>query len=364
VRVLFLLLDPEISGRTRAFATAAGALAARAHAVTVVCPQDAPAESVFDQTAYELHPLRAEGAWLGLVLRLRELLADRFIEVVFVHTEREQFLAAAAARLAGRAAIVRRVPAGESPDAGGEQWIASQLASTGWMFAADDDRRAAGDDVDGAFPAAAAPLGVAVEEYGRLDPVARAAIGPSAHERLIVCVHDPSGRVRAAVALRTMALLAPLHQTLGLVFVGPGTFDQELRMHAAALGINRHVAFLGPRPEPRAVLRAADIGWVTASGDDAAYAFLDFAALGIPVIAERSPLAQRYVRDGITGVLIGQEAHATAAAVARMLADPAAREAMGRAAQIHVAREWTATAMADGFERTLETAGDRSRWAS
>jgi hypothetical protein len=37
---------------------------------------------------------------------------------------------------------------------------------------------------------------------------------------------------------------------------------------------------------------------------------------------------------------------------------------MGRAAQIHVAREWTATAMADGFERTLETAGDRSRWAS
>jgi glycosyltransferase involved in cell wall biosynthesis len=144
--------------------------------------------------------------------------------------------------------------------------------------------------------------------------------------------------------------------------VGPGTFEQELRVHAAALGINRHVAFLGPRPEPRGVLRAADLGWVTASGDDAAYAFLDFAALGVPVIASRSPLAQRYVTDGITGVLIGDEPHAAAAAVSRLLADAGAREAMGRAAQIHVAREWTAQAMADGFERTLEAAGDRSQW--
>jgi glycosyltransferase involved in cell wall biosynthesis len=166
------------------------------------------------------------------------------------------------------------------------------------------------------------------------------------------------------VALRVMALLAPQHPTLGLVFVGPGTYDQDLRVHAAALGINRHVAVLGPRPEPRSILRAAEIGWVTASGDDAAYAFLDFAALGIPVVAQHSPLARRYISDGITGVLIGDEAHAAAAAVSRLLADPGAREAMGRAAQIHVAREWTAQAMADGFERTLMTAGDRTRWAS
>jgi glycosyltransferase involved in cell wall biosynthesis len=364
VRVLFLVLDPEISGRTRAFATAARALSGRGHAVTVVCPADAPVESVFASAPYETHPVRAEGTWLGLVLRLREMLAERFIEVVFVHTEREQFVAAAAARLAGRAAVVRRVPAGEHLDGGTEEWIASQLAATGWMFAANEDRNGAGDRIESAFPSAPAPLGVAVEEYGDLDAVARAAIGPTAHERLIVLVHDPSGRERAAVALRVMALLAPQHPSLGIVFVGPGTFEQELRVHAAALGINRHVAFLGPRPEPRGVLRAADLGWVTASGDDAAYAFLDFAALGVPVIASRSPLAQRYVTDGITGVLIGDEPHAAAAAVSRLLADPGAREAMGRAAQIHVAREWTAQAMADGFERTVEAAGDRSQWTS
>ncbi len=363
MRVLFLLLEPELSGRTRAFASAARALAARGHPVTVAYPSDAPGDAVLEHPSYEVQPIRADGPWISLVLRLRELLAERFIEVVFVHTEREQFVAAAAARLAGRAAVVRRVSSGELPDAGREEWIASQLAATGWLFATDDDRRAADRQVAGAFPASAAPLGVAVEEYGHLDAVARAAIGPAAHEKLIICVHDDSGRVRAAVALRTMALLAPLHRTLGLVFVGHGTYDQELRMHAAALGINRHVAFLGPRAEPRGVLRAADLGWVTASGDDAAYAFLDLAALGVPVIAPRTPLAQRYVRDGITGLLIGENPHATAAAVARLLADPRAREAMGRAAQIHVARQWTANAMADGFERTVQTAGDRTRWA-
>jgi hypothetical protein len=37
---------------------------------------------------------------------------------------------------------------------------------------------------------------------------------------------------------------------------------------------------------------------------------------------------------------------------------------MGRAAQIHVAREWTASAMADGFERALATIGERGRWQS
>jgi glycosyltransferase involved in cell wall biosynthesis len=364
MRVLFLLLDPEISGRTRAFATAARALAARGHAITVVCPEDAPAESVFVNGPYEVLPIRAEGTWFGLVLRLREFLAERFIEVVFVHSEREQFVAAAAARLGGRPAIVRRVAAGDLPDAGTEEWIASQLVATGWMFTGDEDRAAAGDRIDGTIPAAEVPLGVAVEEYGRLDAVARAAIGPAAHERLIVCVHDPSGRVPAAIALRVMALLAPQHPTLGLVLLGPGTFEQELRVHAAALGINRHVAFLGPRPEPRSVLRAAEIGWVTAGGDDAAYAFLDFAALGIPVVAPQSALARRYITDGITGLLIGDEAHAAAAAVSRLLADAGAREAMGRAAQIHVAREWTAQAMADGFEQTLLTAGDRTRWAS
>lgn len=362
MRLLFLHLDPEVSGRTRAFATAARALVSREHTVTVAVPEDAPAEAGFDASAYELVPIRADGPWLATVLRLREILADRFIEVVIVHSEREQFLAAAAARLAGRAAVVRRVPSGEVPESGREGWAAAQLAATGWVFASDEDRRAGNGRMDAPFPPAVAPVGVAMEEYGRLESVARAAIGPAAHERLILCVHDRSGRVRAALALRVVALLAPLHPGLGIVFVGPGTYDEELRMHAAALGINRHVAFLGPRAERRGLLRAADLGWVTAEGDDAAYAFLDFAALGIPVIASPTSIARRYLSDGITGMLVGDDAHATAARVARLLAHPDDREAMGRAAQIHVAREWTAQRMVDALEQTLVTAGDRSRW--
>ena len=44
-------------------------------------------------------------------------------------------------------------------------------------------------------------------------------------------------------------------------------------------------------------MRAADAGWVVAGGDTAAFACLDFMALRVPVIADRSPLTQHYVAD-------------------------------------------------------------------
>ena len=192
---------------------------------------------------------------------------------------------------------------------------------------------------------------------------ARSALGPGGAERVIICLYDATSRIRAAVVLRTVALLAPLHHDLGLVFVGPGCDDEDLRMHAAALGITKRVSFLGERDDYLSLVRAADLGWVVTRGDNAAYGCLDLLALRVPVLAERTTIAQTYVADGITGLLLNaNDPPGTAAAVARLLGHEEERAAMGNAGRVRVAREFTEDAMVSAFESVAHAAADRSLW--
>ena len=136
-------------------------------------------------------------------------------------------------------------------------------------------------------------------------------------------------------------------------------------MHAAALGLTRTVTYLGERDDHLGVLRSADLGWVVASGDDAAFAMLDFMALRVPVIAERGAQAQRYLSDGIAGILLPPgDIPANAATLAAFLAHDDQRVAMGNAGRIRVARDFPASAMIDGYEQAATIARERSTWHS
>jgi glycosyltransferase involved in cell wall biosynthesis len=111
-------------------------------------------------------------------------------------------------------------------------------------------------------------------------------------------------------------------------------------------------------------MRAADVGWVVSGGDEAAFACLDFMALRVPVIAERSPLTRHFVADAITGTLLpGTDTAKTASEVAAFLANREKLAAMGNAGRARVQREFTDAAMIDGFERGVNAAGDRTQWS-
>jgi glycosyltransferase involved in cell wall biosynthesis len=139
--------------------------------------------------------------------------------------------------------------------------------------------------------------------------------------------------------------------------------DEALRMHAAALGITEIVSHLGQRPDQQSILSAADLGWVAAGGDNAAFGYLDLMALRVPVLAERDTLSQRYVADGISGMLLAQpDPAAMAARIAVLLAHEERRAAMGSAGRARVGRDFAEIGMIEGFERATEIARDRSRW--
>lgn len=363
MRILFYHASRAWGGSARAFAALARGLSERGHAVTFACPPDSDVERHLDFGAYEVLPLDGNGARASTAVRLRHALEERFIQVVCVHTDGEQVAAATAARLAARAAVLRRTPAGEQLVLGRRARLALRLASTGFVFNTADDVLRAPPLRHARLAPVVAPLGVRAAAYETVRPAARGTLGLTAGARLLVCVYDPSGRTRAANVLRVTALLLPRHPELRLALLGPGSDSEELRMHAAALRITRSVSFLGERDDHLAVLALADLGWVVAGGDAGAYALLDLLGSGVPVIAERGTLAQLYVPDGIAGILLPPgDAHDAAAAIARLLAHDDQRAAMGGAGRMRVAREYSETAMVDAFERAAAAASDRAQW--
>ncbi|MFI5243137.1 MAG: glycosyltransferase family 4 protein, partial [Gemmatimonadales bacterium] len=342
MRILFYSQAPEWNGSARAMAAAARGMSERGHNVTVVCPPESQLEQHLEFGAYEVLSLSITIPAAVTVLRLRGILHDRFIQVIVVSTDREQVIASVAARLAERAAILRRMRFGDTPKLSRGAKLALRLAPTGLIFSSEDESRRAPALSAARFPPAVVPLGVNAQAYDAIRPASRASIGAPGGTRLLVCVYDRTGRARAASVLRVIALLAPRHPELRLALVGAGSDDEDLRMHAAALRITGAVSFLGERDDSLSVLTVADLGWVVADGDNAVFALLDLLASRVPVLAERGTVAEQYVPDGIAGILLPRgEANDIAAAVALLLGHDDRRAAMGGAGRARVSRDYS-----------------------
>ena len=365
MRALFYHGDPEWSGRVRAFASAAEGLLARGWDVGFACIEESPVHERLARSAFEVVGVPEGTMWLDPVKRLKQIMTDRFVEVVFVHGDRDQFVASMALRLAERAAILRRMCSGDSDTGRMMGRLAARSVATGYLFDSGEEMAAAEPLPSKRINSVIAPLGVDAASYENVRGTPRPSLGAAANDRLVVCVYDRRGQTRSATVFRTFAMLAPRHPELRLAIVGAGSDEEDLRMHAAALGLTRTITYLGERDDEISVLRSADLGWVVASGDNAAYAMLDFMALRVPVIAERGQQAQRYLSDGIAGILLpAGDIPANAATLAAFLAHDEQRVAMGNAGRTRVAREFSLTAMIDGFETAAAAARERSAWVS
>jgi glycosyltransferase involved in cell wall biosynthesis len=362
VRVLFYYSSPVWTGSARVFQSAARGLADRGYQVTYVCPPGGAVEARVAAEGCEVIPFEPGGPVAIESWRLHHIFLERFVETVFVHSDREHLAAAGAARLAGRGGIIRRTPAGDHLVPDRTTRLASRMASTGLLFTTPTEAQAAPalPRVRGSL---VAELGIDPARYDELRPASLMLHNGGPAPRLIVCVYDPGGKQRAATVLRTMGMLAPRHPELHLLLFGPGADHEDLRMQAAALDIGHAVTHLVARDDDLAVLRAADLGWVVASDDTAVYGALDFMAMRVPVLVDRGTVASRYVADGISGIILPPaDTPSTAATIAELLAQDEQRAAMGSAGRSRVAREYTERVMVDAIQRAADEARDRSRW--
>ena len=363
MRVMFYHTAREWSGSARVFVSASQGLSARGYHSVFVCTRGSAVEARAQAAGCDVIALDGTGSLLAQSWRLRRILNRRFVEAVFLHTPAEHLAVAGAVRLAGRGGIVRRVPAGAHPAMGTRTRMALRLASSWFVCAGHSDAEALARRTRFRTPIIA-ELGVDPERYDDLHAVPAPALGAGPGARLVVCVSERGQRSRVATALRAMALLAPRHPELHLAILGPRAGREDVRIHAAALGITRQVSYLGERDDDLAVLRSAAVGWVVAGSDTGAYAALDFMAMRIPVLADRDTIGARYIADGQTGVLLAPGDVATAAAVlAEWLANTGQRRVIGGAGRARVTRHYQESGMVSQLQQAADLARDRSQWA-
>ena len=381
MHVLFLHEERDWSGTARLFARAARGISERGAKVTLLVTPDSnvhlavsprrdpnqPRHTPIPEP-FEIIPFSTGGWFLSAARRLKKIFRRWDADVLFVTTDHEHLIAAGACWLSRDAVVVRWTPSGQKLDMSFSGRFATRLARTSFLFATEADRRAA-NIPKGALESEIAELGINVANYPADGARAPADEGdPASGEKqaeplkYVVCVYDPTARGRAATAIRTISMLSPRHPNLRLIFVGPGSDDEDLRMQAAALRVLHLVSFLGERDDQINLMRDAHLGWVVADGDTGAYGILDLMALAIPTVASEGGVAQRYIAHGISGALYPPDDSATTAAtVAGMLTSEETREAMGKAARVRVAREFPEEQMLEAFDRAANNARTRGR---
>jgi glycosyltransferase involved in cell wall biosynthesis len=152
------------------------------------------------------------------------------------------------------------------------------------------------------------------------------------------------------------------------VLAGGGDLDKELRERARQAGIADRVRFPGvvPHDQVARCLAAADVVVVPSVRDDEGNVdglpnvVLEALASGAPLVATPAGGIAAVVREGVTGHLVAErDPEALAAALARLLASPAARAAMGRAARADMEARFGWARVAERFEAAYDAAAAR-----
>ncbi len=137
--------------------------------------------------------------------------------------------------------------------------------------------------------------------------------------------------------LEAVAKLVPEFPNVRLVVAGEPTTLADLEELRTALGIERHVEFLGARRDVLDLLRLADIAVFPSLYEGFSNALAEACAAGKPCVATRIPGVECLVRHGDTALLVeprspGQLAHA----IRTLALNPAEARAMGERARIDV----------------------------
>jgi glycosyltransferase involved in cell wall biosynthesis len=280
---------------------------------------------------------------LRAVPRLRRLAATA--DVVHFHTARAHALAPWLAGTRARRVVTRRM---DYPPRGG--WWTRHLyhrAVDGVIAISDGVRTALiGAGVDGAR-IRVVPSGVDAEDFvappGARERL-RAEWGCGPGDRIVIVIGVLEARKGHAVLFDALRRL-PDVGGVRCVVAGDGALATELEERARGLPIR----FLGFRSDVAACLAAADVAVLPSLHEGLGIAALESMAAGRPLVATRVGGLAEVVEDGASGLLVPPgDAAALAAALARLLDDPALAARLAAAAAARVRAKFSVAAMAEG----------------
>lgn len=160
------------------------------------------------------------------------------------------------------------------------------------------------------------------------------------------------GRLRYYKGLDTLIRALP-QIPARLVVAGIGPMEAEWKALAGQVGVAERISWLGEVSDDDlpAVYHAADLFVLPASHRSEAFGLVQVEAMaaGLPVVCTELGTGTSYVnQDGITGLVVPpRDPDGLAAAINALIADPARRAALGRAAQRRAREEFDLDVMVD-----------------
>ena len=158
------------------------------------------------------------------------------------------------------------------------------------------------------------------------------------------------------VFLQAARLLVARRSDCRFVIVGDGERRQSLEQQVDEIGLRARTVFLGWRGDLDRILPDLDVVALTSRNEGLPVALIEAMAAGRPVVATRVGGVPDLVTEGTTGLLVPMDdAPALAAAVDRILADPALAADFGRAGRARVYPALSADRLVDDVDRLYRT---------
>lgn len=253
--------------------------------------------------------LDGQGAGLGWVARLRELVKDHRPDVVHVHAPQPAALARPVLRALGRARPAVLYTEHNTWDG---YRLPTRLANAA-TYPLDDYRLAVSRTAYESIPR---PLrrrtevlvhGVDLESVrthaGARDRI-RAELGVSDGEMLVVVIANLREHKDYPTLLAAARRVADMGAPVRFAAVGQGPLEMPLRAEIERLGLGGTFSLLGYRPDALDVLAAADIFTLSSVAEGYPVSLMEALALGKPVVATAVGGIPEAVRDGVEGLLV------------------------------------------------------------
>ena len=162
----------------------------------------------------------------------------------------------------------------------------------------------------------------------------RAALGVAADAPLVVCVARLHPQKDLPTFVRALDQVRATVPEVRAVVVGSGPDEAALRILVTELGLDGTVSFLGQSPNAADEMAAGDVVVVSSLWESGPLVVVEAMELGRPVVSTPVGFVPQLVDDGVSGRLVPiGDAAALGDAVAGLLPDPGAAQALGRAGQ-------------------------------
>jgi glycosyltransferase involved in cell wall biosynthesis len=334
----------------------------RGHAVTLACLAGTEARVMDGVRREGVEPVTtlafasgvrpvADSRDLG---RLRALLKGT--DVVHVHRGKEHWLAAVANRLISTPRPVvrtRHIALAVRPHAA-NRWLYRRATAFVVTVTEAIRRQYIASDLVDADRIAALPGGADVERYRPLprDPEVYGRFGGRPDHPLVGMIAGLRVMKGHAVVVDAAARLGARGVRPHFVFVGRGSMEAVVRDTIDRAGLGRQFSIGGFVDDLPAALAALDIVlYVPLESDGMSRVVFECLAAGRPLIASRVGVVPEVLADGEHAALVpAGDAEALAAALARLVRDPAARARLGEAGQRLVGQRYSGAHVAAALE--------------